>query len=277
MLLNARTNYESETIHPLPYNETSFVFIGYDSREDIAYRVCEHSLIRRSSRPLTVIDLNHITLRKGGYFDREWKENEEGQKYDVIDDKPFSTEFSHTRFLAPEIAKRNGVKGWIMFCDCDFLFLDDIDKLFKWVEINCVDKAVACVKFDWQPTEDTKMDNQKQLGYDKKLWSSLMLLNMSHKDVRNLTCEDVNTMRGLHLHQFKWNSDSEIAGIPCTWNHIPTVSKIGEKPSAIHFSLGGPWFGGSYKDIRFAQDWEDEKLLYRNTVQETRPTQWVKF
>ena len=71
MLLNARTNYESETIHPLPYNETSFVFIGYDSREDIAYRVCEHSLIRRSSRPLTVIDLNHITLRKGGYFDRE--------------------------------------------------------------------------------------------------------------------------------------------------------------------------------------------------------------
>ena len=69
MLLNARTNYESETIHPLPYNETSFVFIGYDSREDIAYRVCEHSLIRRSSRPLTVIDLNHTTLRKGGYFD----------------------------------------------------------------------------------------------------------------------------------------------------------------------------------------------------------------
>ena len=104
-----------------------------------------------------------------------------------------------------------------------------------------------------------------------------MLLNMSHKDVRNLTCEDVNTMRGLHLHQFKWTSDSEIADIPCNWNHIPTVSKIGEKPSAIHFSLGGPWFGGSYKNIRFAQDWEDEKLLYRNTVKETRPTQWVKF
>jgi len=55
------------------------------------------------------------------------------------------------------------------------------------------------------------------------------------------------------------------------------VSKLEEKPNAIHFSLGGPWFGGSYKDIKYAQDWEDEKLLYRNTVDETRPTQWVKF
>ena len=66
------------------------------------------------------------------------------------------------------------------------------------------------VKFDWQPTEDTKMDNQKQLGYDKKLWSSLMLFNMKHKDVKNLTSDKVNTMKGLDLHQFKWTSDDQI-------------------------------------------------------------------
>ena len=116
-----------------------------------------------------------------------------------------------------------------------------------------------------------------ELGYNKILWSSLMLLNMSHKDVKNLDADKVNTMKGLDLHQFKWTSDSEIGDIPSGWNHIPDVSKLDEKVKAIHFSLGGPWFGGKYKNIRFAQDWEDEKLLYRNTLPERRPTQWINY
>tara|TARA_R100000322_G_scaffold99208_1_gene62626 strand:- start:314 stop:1177 length:864 start_codon:yes stop_codon:yes gene_type:complete len=277
MLISARTNDNKDNVIPLHYKDTNFVFIGYDSREDIAYRVCEHSLIRHSSRPLTVIDLEVSNLRRNGDFTREWREDEEGQRYDVIDDKPFSTEFSHTRFLAPHIAKKNKMKNWIMFCDCDFLFLEDVDKLFKYVEEHHPNKAAACVKFDWQPTEDTKMDNQKQLGYDKKLWSSLMLLNMSHKDVKKLDADKVNTMKGLDLHQFKWTSDSEIGDIPSGWNHIPEVSKLNEKIKAIHFSLGGPWFGGKYKNMQFAQDWEDEKLLYRNTLPERRPTQWINY
>ena len=58
MFINARTTHKEETIHPLPKEQANFVFIGYDSREDIAYRVCENSLARHSSRPLTIIDLN---------------------------------------------------------------------------------------------------------------------------------------------------------------------------------------------------------------------------
>ena len=277
MFINARATHKEKTIHPLPKEQTNFVFIGYDSREDIAYRVCENSLARHSSRPLTIIDLNVSHLRNSGHFTREWREDKEGQKYDVLDDKPFSTEFSHTRFLCPHLAKINKMKNWVMFCDCDFLFLRDVDKLFKFVEDNYDDKAVACVKFDWQPTEDTKMDNQKQLVYDKKLWSSLMLFNMKHKDVKNLTSEDVNTMKGLDLHQFKWTSDDQIGEIPGSWNHIPEVSQLKDSPNAIHFSLGGPWFGGKFSTMQFAQDWEDEKLLYRNTINETRPTKMVTY
>ena len=121
------------------------------------------------------------------------------------------------------------------------------------------------------------MDNQKQLGYDKKLWSSLMLFNMKHKDVKNLTSDKVNTMKGLDLHQFKWTSDDQIGEIPGSWNHIPEVSQLKDSPNAIHFSLGGPWFGGKFATMQFAQDWEDEKLLYRNTIYETRPTKMVTY
>ena len=49
MLISARTNDNKDNSKPLHYKDTNFVFIGYDSREDIAYRVCEHSLIRHSS------------------------------------------------------------------------------------------------------------------------------------------------------------------------------------------------------------------------------------
>ena len=174
MLISARTTEKEETIHPLPKEQTNFVFIGYDAREDIAYKVCEHSLIRHSSRPLTAVELNVRHLRNSGHFTREWREDTEGQKYDVLDDKPFSTEFSHTRFLCPAIARLNNVKNWVMFVDCDFLFLRDVDKLFKFVEENHADKAVACVKFDWQPTEDTKMDNQKQLGYEIMVFTNVI-------------------------------------------------------------------------------------------------------
>jgi len=268
MLIRSRqTAHEYEWLRPLELNKTNFCFIGYDHREDIAYRVCEHSLLRRSSRPLTVIDLNYKALRGAELFSREWTEDSEGQRMDVIDDKPFSTEFSHTRFLAPEIARVNDItKGWILFCDCDFLFLKDVDKLFKFVETTYPNHAAACVKFDWQPKESEKMDGQKQLAYEKKLWSSLMLINMGHKDTKKLTTEYVNTAKGLDLHQFKWTTDDQIGAIPSCWNYIPDITPMSESPSAIHYSLGGPWFGGKFENMQFAQDWHDERLLYQTTI-----------
>ena len=102
------------------------VAIGWDSREIDAYQVCEHSLVRRSSIPVAVTPLMHNNLRYFNLFDREWRIDKNGQHWDVLDNAPFSTEFSHTRFLVPELARRNKVKGWVIFCDCDFLWLDDI-------------------------------------------------------------------------------------------------------------------------------------------------------
>jgi hypothetical protein len=60
------------------------VFVGYDSREDIAYRVCKYSILKHNSL-LNVIPIVQKELRSDGLYYRE---------VDVLS----STEFSLTRF-----------------------------------------------------------------------------------------------------------------------------------------------------------------------------------
>ena len=39
-------------------------FIGYDSKEDIAYRVCKHSLLKHSTIDVKVVSLDVLTSSK---------------------------------------------------------------------------------------------------------------------------------------------------------------------------------------------------------------------
>ena len=242
------------------------VAIGWDSREMDAYEVCEHSLVRRSSIPVAVTPLMHNNLRYFGLFDREWRIDKNGQHWDVEDNAPFSTEFSHTRFLVPELARRNKVKGWVIFCDCDFLWLDDIKNLLDELDDSY---PVMTVKFNYEPESDTKMDNKIQTKYNCKLWSSLMAFNMNHKANKKLTHTAVNEMKGLDLHQFAWLSrgPNSVGEINPRWNYVPGI--MGENtplhPSAVHFSLGGPWMNG-YTDCDFSDKWFAERahMEYQN-------------
>ena len=65
------------------------VFIGWDSREDIAYEVCKHSIVKRNST-VDIIALKQKELRETEVFTRDF-------------DKLSSTEFTFTRFLVPHI------------------------------------------------------------------------------------------------------------------------------------------------------------------------------
>jgi hypothetical protein len=64
------------------------VFIGYDSREDVAYRVAARSMQDRASIELDIEPLVLSDLRRRGIYTREA-------------DPLSSTEFSFTRFLVP--------------------------------------------------------------------------------------------------------------------------------------------------------------------------------
>jgi len=238
------------------------IFIGYDSREHVPYEVCKHSIRRHASSPIDIIKLEHRDLRRKGLFNRPWSIQGNGQYHDTTDGKPFSTEFSHTRFLVPEICRRNGMsEGWAMFVDCDFLFLTDVAELFDHINDQY---AVMCVKHDYNPKEGVKMDGMVQQNYPKKLWSSLVLWNIGHPKNNTMDKTKVNHSDGSYLHQFNWLDDSDIGSLPHSWNYVPSVSPTANVVKAVHFSLGGPWFP-DYRETEYAKEWHQE-LEHLNSI-----------
>ena len=218
-------------------------FIGYDSKEDIAYRVCKNSLISHSTISLKVNSLKIDELVAKKFYKRE-------------KDPLASTEFTYTRFLVPVLMN---YKGWAVFCDCDFLFLEDIALLFKNLDKN---KAIYCVKHNYTPKEKHKMDGKKQTIYPRKNWSSFIVFNCGHPSNKKLTIDLVNSETGSYLHQFKWLEDNEIGSLDERWNWLEGWSSSDENlsPFAIHFTRGGPWFD-DWKNVDYSSDW----LIARNS------------
>lgn len=234
------------------------VFIGYDDREPEAYDVCKYSIERRTKSDVKVFELNHRSLRKQGIFRRPWITTaDEGIRIDLIDGKPFSTEFSHTRFLVPYL---NNYKGWALFMDCDMIFTQDIRNL---IDMASDQYAVMVVKHRHKPTNKVKMDDQPQHSYGKKNWSSFILWNCGHPANKYLTPEKVNFMTGRDLHQFDWLEENQIGHLGFEYNWIEGSSPAVSKPAVIHYTNGGPWFNHEkYPEchsVMYADLWEAER------------------
>ena len=89
------------------------IFVGYDTREDIAYQVCKHS-IESLCPTAEVIPLKQNELRNDKLY---WRG----------EDKLASTEFTFTRFLIPHLMNYN---GWALFIDSDIVFTENVKNLF---------------------------------------------------------------------------------------------------------------------------------------------------
>lgn len=215
------------------------IFVGYDTREDIAYQVCKHSIL--SKQPAAdVRPLKQQELRDAGWYTRSL-------------DKLASTEFTFTRFLIPELMN---FKGWALFMDCDMILTTDIKELFDQADDRY---AVMCVQHDYTPKEGVKMDGQKQTIYPRKNWSSVMLFNCSHPSNATLTMDLVNDpeINGAYLHRFSWLKDEEIGELDHTWNYLVGVYNDIDKPNLIHYTEGGPWFE-NYRYCEFNELWKAE-------------------
>ena len=213
------------------------VYIGYDSREDIAYRVCRDSILNHASVPIRVIPLKQHKLRESGLYTRS------------LD--PFaSTEFSLTRFLVPRL---NDYKGWAVFVDCDFLFRHNIYQVMDYADPSM---SVSCVKHNYLPSETTKMDGAVQHLYPRKNWSSFMLFNCEHPHTRSLSPSIVNVSNPSFLHQMQWTDDESIGSLPISFNYLEGWYKKSDciDPIAVHFTRGGPWFE-QWKDVEYADEW----------------------
>ena len=223
------------------------VYIGYDTREDLAYQVSKFSIISRS-KDISVQPLRLTDLRERKFY---WRD----------EDKLGSTEFTFSRFLVPEL---NEFNGWALFCDCDLLFLEDINKLFDLADDRY---AVMCVQHDYKPKEGQKMDGKIQSLYPRKNWSSVVLWNCSHpsnKQVNKKLINDPQTT-GKYLHRFSWLSDNEIGSIPHHWNWLAGWYSEPQDgtPLGIHYTEGGPWFE-NYRFCEYHQNWKDELVKMMN-------------
>ena len=229
------------------------IFIGWDSREDIAYQVCKQSILDTATVPVEIIPLRLDKLRSSGWYTRE-------------EDKLGSTEFTFSRFLVPFLCD---YKGWALFIDCDFIFKKDIAELFSSKDDNY---AVMCAHHDYTPREGEKMDGQVQLPYPRKNWSSMVLWNCSHPANTNVNLELVNNPQtsGAYLHRFSWLSDNLIGELTHRWNWLVGWYKEPKDgiPWALHYTEGGPWFEG-FENCEYALDWvRSEKCMYKDQVKQ---------
>ena len=220
------------------------IYVGYDSKEDIAYRVCKYSILKRSKSNIKITSLKLYELVAKNLYKRDI-------------DPLASTEFTYSRFLVPAL---NNYDGWAVFCDCDFIFFEDISNILIDIDKS---KAVYCVQHDYTPKEKHKMDGQKQTIYPRKNWSSFILFNCSHPSNKKLSLDLVNSESGSFLHQFKWLEDNEIGSLDERWNWLEgwTSNHNNKKPFAVHYTRGGPWFD-EWQDVEFASEWIKERDDY---------------
>lgn len=213
------------------------IYIGFDSTnygQQLAFDVCKRSMLKYNNN-LNINGLYLKDLKDKGIYKRE--------------DNTGSTEFTYTRFLVPYL---NNYEGWALFCDSDFLwFCDPLEILEKYKDDS---KAILCVKHKYNNcNNNVKMDGRKQEWYPRKNWSSLMLFNCSHPDIKNLTLENVNKKSPKWLHRMEYCDDENIGLLPIEYNYLVNYYNT-NKFKALHFTDGGPWHK-NYRDVIYGDLW----------------------
>jgi hypothetical protein len=224
-------------------------FIGYDEREAGAFSVLSYSIQKRASQPVSITPVMLDQLTKAKLY---WREP----------NALASTDFSFSRFLVPYLCD---FQGWAVFSDNDMLMLDDVARLWALRDDRY---AVQVVKHNHVPKEETKFLGKTQTKYEKKNWSSVMLMNCAK--CSKLTPEYVNAASGLELHQFKWLAGDELIGeLPSAWNHLVGYDPPRSDASLVHFTIGGPYFA-EYEKCEYAAEWFAEQKSMNKVQQRAK-------
>ena len=250
------------------------IYIGYDPREHVAAEALILSIEKNSSRPINIVTLNSDSLRRIGLYRRAphknstvWGDDPVDHMVDSFDNKPFSTDFSFSRFLIPFL---NQFEGRALYMDCDMFFRRDPCELFDMLSSDN-NFAIQCVKHDYghggvTVSNDSfghghgqKMYGCPQTKYSRKNWSSLVLWDCGHEANKRLTVDDINTKSGSWLHNFSWLSDDEIGGLPEEWNWLDGHSSEDIEPYNVLFTTGGQWFEKwkplNDASLKYAEEW----------------------
>lgn len=214
------------------------IFIGFDSKESIAYHTLSQSLIEKSSKPISIIPLK-LTHLEGIYF---------------RNDNKGTTEFSLSRFLVPYLSN---FEGYSIFMDCDMICKIDISKVFENLKDQS-DRSVYVCQHDYKSVVTSKATGKNE-NYPRKNWSSFMIFNNSL--CKNLTPEYVNSATPSDLHRLVWANEN-IGSLPLEYNWLVGEYDIIHNPKILHYTLGTPCFD-EYKNSDYSQDWFE---MLKNTI-----------
>lgn len=213
------------------------VFIGYDSREAVAYHVCANRINRQAKRPVAITPL-------ALHNQHEYRETHA----DGIN------QFIYSRFLLPHLTDYTGCA---LFVDGDMVVRDDISQLW---DLRDESKAVMSVQNDYKAKAHGKHLGSKNQDYPRKNWSSVLLWNCGHPANHVVTQAFVEAGTGAQLHRFTWLTDDLVGALPKVWNWLP--QELGANPDAklLHWTLGTLCFH-EYADDSMVAEWHRERLL----------------
>ena len=217
------------------------IFVGYDPRESLNFSVLVNSLTRLASQPISIIPIN---LENIDFYAETHTDG--------------STEFSYSRFLVPYMMEYN---GWAIFMDCDMLARTDISELWSLCDSRY---AIMCVQHNYQTSSTVKFLGNVNRNYNRKNWSSVMLINCAHEGNRVLTPTLVENQTGQYLHQFKWLDDKLIGSLPAEWNWLADEYGANKDAKLIHYTLGSPCFE-EYRNVPMADQWLEELYDLQST------------
>jgi lipopolysaccharide biosynthesis glycosyltransferase len=206
------------------------IYIGFDPVESVAYHTCVESIIRNSSKPVSItpLYLPHLS---------EYKETHQG-----------SNQFIHSRFLVPYL---EGYHGSAIFLDGDMIVRGDIAKLW---EMRDPYFPVQCVKHDYKTKYPVKYLGASNIDYPRKNWSSVMIFNNQNVYNRKLTPEYVMETDGKTLHRFEWLPDERIGELPDSWNRLVLEQPVKESDQLLHWTIGTPCFK-DYQGCDKSEEW----------------------
>ena len=217
--------------------KTLKIFIGYDPKEAVAFHVLCHSLLERSSKPISIVPINLRNLKK---------------LYSRKHDQRQSNEFSFSRFLVPYLCN---YEGFGIYMDCDMLALGDISTVLDDIDDS---HAVSVVKHDYESKVKVKYLGNKQYSYPRKNWSSFIVWNCAHQANNAVNLDFIGNAEAATLHRFLWLKDEEIGELSVNWNWL-----VGEYDNptddikVLHWTLGGPYFD-EYSNTEFSDKWRKE-------------------
>jgi len=209
------------------------LYVGFDPREACVYHTFCQSVIEHATGPVAFIPLHSPMLN-----------NFDGQQ-------DGTNAFIYSRYLVPYL---QGFGGWAIFVDGDMHINADIYDLYN---LRDPTKAIQCVQHDYQTQSHRKYIGtplaNDNIDYERKNWSSVMLINCEHPSNLILMPEFVSTAGGATLHRFGWLNDDEIGSLPLTWNHL--VGEYDDEWAHLyHHTLGAPGFE-YYSNCFSAKEW----------------------